>query len=58
MLNTNACDVGFGTAARVGRDDDEVVAADAVFNVDEDAMFRQPELEELEEDAGGETVEA
>jgi succinyl-CoA synthetase beta subunit len=30
--------------------DDEVIAADAVFNVDEDALFRQPELEELEDD--------
>ena len=30
--------------------DDEVVAADAVFNVDEDALFRQPELAEMEEE--------
>jgi succinyl-CoA synthetase beta subunit len=30
--------------------DDEVIASDAVFNVDEDALFRQPELEELEDD--------
>jgi succinyl-CoA synthetase beta subunit len=30
--------------------DDEVIAADAVFNVDEDAMFRQPELQEMEEE--------
>ncbi|MFB6140878.1 MAG: ADP-forming succinate--CoA ligase subunit beta [Halosimplex sp.] len=30
--------------------DDEVIAADAVFNVDEDALFRQPELEEMEEE--------
>ena len=31
--------------------DDEVVAADAVMNIDEDALFRQPELAELEEEA-------
>jgi succinyl-CoA synthetase beta subunit len=30
--------------------DDEVIAADAVFNVDEDALFRQPELAEMEEE--------
>jgi len=30
--------------------DDEVVAADAVFNVDEDALFRQPKIAEYEED--------
>nr|WP_281377754.1 ADP-forming succinate--CoA ligase subunit beta [Halosimplex pelagicum] len=30
--------------------DDEVIAADAVFNVDEDALFRQPELQEMEEE--------
>ncbi|WP_123532945.1 ADP-forming succinate--CoA ligase subunit beta [Halosimplex salinum] len=30
--------------------DKEVVAADAVFNVDEDALFRQPELAEMEEE--------
>ncbi|QPV63729.1 ADP-forming succinate--CoA ligase subunit beta [Halosimplex litoreum] len=30
--------------------DDDVIAADAVFNVDEDAMFRQPELQEMEEE--------
>jgi succinyl-CoA synthetase beta subunit len=29
--------------------DDEVVAADAVFNVDKDALFRHPDLEEMEE---------
>ncbi|AUX08796.1 succinyl-CoA synthetase beta subunit [Halalkaliarchaeum desulfuricum] len=31
--------------------DDEVVAADAVMNIDEDALFRQPELAELEDEA-------
>ena len=30
--------------------DDEVIAADAVFNVDEDALFRQPVLEEMGEE--------
>jgi len=30
--------------------DDEVIAADAVFNVDEDALFRQPDLAEMEEE--------
>ncbi|QLH77614.1 ADP-forming succinate--CoA ligase subunit beta [Halosimplex rubrum] len=30
--------------------DDDVIAADAVFNVDEDALFRQPELQEMEEE--------
>ena len=30
--------------------DDEVVAADAVFNVDEDALFRHPDLAEMEEE--------
>jgi len=38
--------------------DDEVVAADAVFNVDEDALFRQPDLAEMEEDATGDDLEA
>jgi succinyl-CoA synthetase beta subunit len=33
--------------------DDEVIAADAVFNVDEDALFRHPDLQEMEEE--GET---
>ena len=32
--------------------DGAVVAADAVFNVDEDALFRQPEMAEYEEAAG------
>jgi len=30
--------------------DKDVIAADAVFNVDEDALFRQPELQEMEEE--------
>ncbi|MFC4405836.1 ADP-forming succinate--CoA ligase subunit beta [Haloarchaeobius iranensis] len=39
--------------------DREVVAADAVMNIDEDALFRQPELAEMEEDAaGGDDLEA
>ncbi len=39
--------------------DDAVIAADAVMNVDEDALFRQPELAEMEEDAaGGDDLEA
>ena len=37
--------------------DDEVVAADAVFNVDEDALFRQPELAEMEEEGESEETE-
>jgi succinyl-CoA synthetase beta subunit len=31
-------------------EDDEVVAADAVMNIDDDALFRQPELAEMEEE--------
>jgi succinyl-CoA synthetase beta subunit len=31
--------------------DDEVIAADAVFNVDDDALFRHPDLEEMEDEA-------
>ncbi len=31
--------------------DREVIAADAVMNIDEDALFRQPELAEMEEEA-------
>jgi succinyl-CoA synthetase beta subunit len=39
--------------------DREVVAADAVMNIDEDALFRQPELAEMEDDAaGGDDLEA
>ncbi|HMB50909.1 MAG TPA: ADP-forming succinate--CoA ligase subunit beta [Natronoarchaeum rubrum] len=38
--------------------DGEVVAADAVMNIDEDALFRQPELAEMEEEsAGGDELE-
>ncbi|WP_435332576.1 ADP-forming succinate--CoA ligase subunit beta [Haloarchaeobius sp. TZWWS8] len=33
--------------------DREVIAADAVMNIDEDALFRQPELAEMEDDAAG-----
>jgi len=32
--------------------DDEVVAADAVLNVDDDALFRHPDLQEMEEEGG------
>ena len=39
-------------------DDGAVVAADAVFNVDDDALFRQPDLAELEEDAAEDALEA
>ena len=38
--------------------DDEVVAADAVMNVDDDALFRQPDLAESAEAAGGDDLEA
>ncbi|KZN23740.1 succinate--CoA ligase subunit beta [Haladaptatus sp. R4] len=31
--------------------DDEVIAADAVMNIDNDALFRHPDLSEMEEDA-------
>ncbi|WP_439026240.1 ADP-forming succinate--CoA ligase subunit beta [Haloarchaeobius sp. DT45] len=39
--------------------DREVIAADAVMNIDEDALFRQPELAEMEEEAaaGGDELE-
>ena len=30
--------------------DDEVIAADAVFNVDEDALFRQPQMADFDEE--------
>ncbi|ERH08785.1 MAG: succinyl-CoA synthetase (ADP-forming) beta subunit [halophilic archaeon J07HX64] len=39
-------------------DDNEVVAVDAVFNVDDDALFRQPDLAELEEEDAGDELEA
>jgi succinyl-CoA synthetase beta subunit len=38
--------------------DDEVVAADAVMNIDEDALFRQPDLAEMEEEAAEDDLEA
>ena len=38
--------------------DDEVVAADAVMNIDEDALFRQPDLAEMEDEAAGDELEA
>ena len=39
--------------------DDEVIAADAVMNIDEDALFRQPDLAEMEDtSAGGDELEA
>jgi len=38
--------------------DGDVIAADAVFNVDEDALFRQPDLAELEEEAADDELEA
>jgi succinyl-CoA synthetase beta subunit len=39
-------------------DDDEVVAADAVMNIDDDALFRQPALAEMEEEAAEDDLEA
>ena len=39
-------------------EDREVVAADAVLNVDDDALFRQPELAEMEEEAAEDELEA
>jgi succinyl-CoA synthetase beta subunit len=39
--------------------DGEVVAADAVMNIDDDALFRQPELAEMEDEvADGDSLEA
>ncbi len=38
--------------------DDEVIAADAVMNVDDDALFRHPDLAELEEHAADDELEA
>ena len=38
--------------------DDEVVAADAVLNIDEDALFRHPDLAEMEDEAAGDELEA
>ena len=38
--------------------DDEVIAADAVFNIDGDALFRQPDLAEMEDEAAEDDLEA
>ena len=38
--------------------DDEVVAADAVLNIDDDALFRHPNLAELEEESHEDELEA
>ena len=38
--------------------DDEVIAADAVMNIDGDALFRQPDLAEMEDEAAGDDLEA
>jgi succinyl-CoA synthetase beta subunit len=38
--------------------DRTVVAADAVMNIDEDALFRQPDLAEMDEEAAGDDLEA
>ena len=38
--------------------DREVVAADGVMNIDEDALFRQPALAEMEDEAAGDELEA
>lgn len=38
--------------------DEGVIAADAVFNIDDDALFRQPELAALEEEAAADDLEA
>jgi succinyl-CoA synthetase beta subunit len=37
--------------------DDDVVAADAVMNIDDDALFRQPDLAELEEETFSDDLE-
>jgi len=41
------------TSADSESDERGVIAADAVMNVDDDALFRQPELAEMEDEAGG-----
>jgi len=47
-----------GSSGDEPRDEYEVIAADAVMNIDEDALFRQPELAEMqEESAGGDELE-
>jgi succinyl-CoA synthetase beta subunit len=38
--------------------DGDVVAADAVFNIDDDALFRHPDLAEMEEEAAEDDLEA
>jgi len=38
--------------------DDEVIAADAVMNVDDDALFRHPDLAEMEDEAAEDDLEA
>ncbi|MFB6118923.1 ADP-forming succinate--CoA ligase subunit beta [Halosegnis sp.] len=38
--------------------DGEVVCADAVMNIDDDALFRHPDLAEMEEEAAGDELEA
>ena len=38
--------------------DGDVVAADAVMNVDDDALFRHPDLEEMEDEAAEDDLEA
>jgi succinyl-CoA synthetase beta subunit len=38
--------------------DDEVIAADAVLNIDGDALFRQPDLAELEDESYDDEIEA
>jgi succinyl-CoA synthetase beta subunit len=38
--------------------DDEVVAADAVMNIDEDALFRHPDLAEMEDETAADELEA
>ena len=37
--------------------DEEVIAADAVMNIDEDALFRQPDLAEMEDEAAEDDLE-
>ena len=54
--SSDAADVEINPVMVTG--DREVVAADAVMNVDEDALFRQPELAEMEEEAAGDDLEA
>jgi len=39
-------------------EDDEVIAADAVLNVDDDALFRHPDLAEMEDEAAEDDLEA